>query len=210
MMHHRPFQKVIRLGGMFIFLLGFAAYGSALASKFDARSSTPVRRTATWPGPTVTRSTTSLARTRIPPGHAKKTGTPHIPPGLAKKTKTPTATPTPARPVTGSVLIEDGRCCAGGCIGQVIDIDVEFSASSPFGKVDEMRVARSSFCWDEPAMRDAAWESFTPLKTYPFRIAPNWVPFYVSAQFRDEHGNLSPVYCDDFHVEGWCVITRTP
>jgi hypothetical protein len=56
----------------------------------------------------------------------------------------------------------------------------------------------------EPEMQAVGWEPFAPLKTYSFTIVPNWVPFYVNAQFRDEYGNLSPVYCDDFHVEGWC------
>lgn len=206
MKHHIPLQKTIRLGGMLILLLGFAAYGSVLAAKLDERSSAPVRKTSTWPGPTVTRIPTRLTTTRIPPGHARKTGTPHVPPGLARKT----TTPTPRRQWTGSVLIEDGRCCAGGCAGQLIDIDVEYTASSPFGKVEEMRVATSSYCWAEPMLAAAAWEPFSPLKTYPFTVFINWVPFYVSAQFKDEHGNLSPVYCDDFHVEGWCVVTGTP
>jgi hypothetical protein len=51
-------------------------------------------------------------------------------------------------------------------------------------------------------MEPASWERFAASKTFPVYVALNWVGFYVSAQFQDEHGNLSPVYCDDISVEG--------
>jgi hypothetical protein len=30
----------------------------------------------------------------------------------------------------------------------------------------------------------------------------NWTGFYVSVQYRDAEGNLSPVVCDDISIEG--------
>jgi hypothetical protein len=106
--------------------------------------------------------------------------------------------------VTGSVLIEGGNEATGGIAGETIQIDTEFTAASPFGTVDQMRVrtAYGGGCFTEAGMQTAAWEPFAAAKTFSLSIGLNWIGFYVSAQFQDEHGNLSPVYCDDISVEG--------
>ena len=65
-----------------------------------------------------------------------------------------------------------------------------------------MRVRPTGGCSANQDMESAAWEPFAESKTFPVYVALNWVGFYVSAQFQDEHGNLSPVYCDDISVEG--------
>jgi hypothetical protein len=46
------------------------------------------------------------------------------------------------------------------------------------------------------------WQPFVAQVDYPFRPPINWSGFYISVQYRDELGNLSPVYCDDISVEG--------
>lgn len=57
-------------------------------------------------------------------------------------------------------------------------------------------------CYAETEMAAVNWEPFVPSKTYPVVVALNWAGYYVSAQFQDEQGNVSPVYCDDISVEG--------
>jgi len=105
--------------------------------------------------------------------------------------------------VNGSVLIEDGRCCAGGAAGSEIQIRVAFQAASGAGQVNEMRViSAGGGCRSEAEMAAANWEPFAPVKNYPFSPPINWVGFYVSVQYRDSSGNISPVYCDDISVEG--------
>jgi hypothetical protein len=65
-----------------------------------------------------------------------------------------------------------------------------------------MRVNPSGTCFTEEKMAAAEWEPFAVSKNFPVQVGINWNGFYVSAQFQDEHGNLSPVYCDDIAVEG--------
>jgi hypothetical protein len=106
-------------------------------------------------------------------------------------------------PVSGTVLIEEGRCCVGGVAGSEIQIGVAFQAASSYGNVNEMRVlATGGGCRREQEMGAAIWEPFSALKTYPFNLPINWVGFYVSVQYRDTSGNISPVICDDISVEG--------
>jgi len=107
-----------------------------------------------------------------------------------------------AFPLVGSVEIEEGRCCVGGTSGDTIEVQVSFSANSPFGIVEEMRVRTTGSCFTENDMVDTGWEPLVPSKTYPVHVAINWIGFYVSVQYRDNLGNLSPVYCDDIGVEG--------
>jgi hypothetical protein len=57
-------------------------------------------------------------------------------------------------------------------------------------------------------MEQAAWEPFVTQRSFPFTLAINWVGFYISAQYRDQHGNLSPAFCDDISLEG--MPPRTP
>jgi len=106
-------------------------------------------------------------------------------------------------PVSGTVLIEEGRCCVGGVAGSEIQIGVAFQAASFLGEGTQMRVlATGGGCHREDEMDEANWEPFVPAKTYPFYPPINWVGFYVSVQYRDTSGNISPVYCDDISVEG--------
>lgn len=111
-----------------------------------------------------------------------------------------------AFPVTGSVQIEGGRGAAGGTAGSQITLKVQLSAASPAGKVTQMRVQPTTNC--RQTALTAAWEPFAPEKSFTTTLALNWVGFYVSAQFKDEKGNLSPIYCDDISLEGNPV--RTP
>ncbi|HEY44054.1 MAG TPA: hypothetical protein G4O11_08745 [Anaerolineae bacterium] len=129
---------------------------------------------------------TSFLATRIPP----RIVTPLLP------------TLTPYRPVHGSVVIEGGNCCVGGIAGETIEIVVTFEASSPMADVTEMRVRLGSFHFTEDDMAHAEWEEFVPYKTYSIQVALNWVGFYITVQYRDELGNLSPIYRDDISVEG--------
>lgn len=106
-----------------------------------------------------------------------------------------------AYPITGSVEINDGMCCAGGKVGSVANLQVKFRANSPSAPVTEMRVRNA--CVTEIEMSGAAWEPFVSEKTFPIKITvANWVGWYIAVQFRDANGNLSPVYCDDISVEG--------
>lgn len=107
-----------------------------------------------------------------------------------------------AFPVTGSVLIESGRCCAGGVAGSQVSLKVEFQAASPAGRVVEMKAQPGSGCIKDPAQLTGAWEPFQPSKTYSAGLAINWVGWYLNVQYRDERGKLSPVYCDDISLEG--------
>jgi hypothetical protein len=106
---------------------------------------------------------------------------------------------TTAFPVTGSVDIGPGRSRAGGFEGETIQVRVDFSATSPFGRVSRMRVT-----WGCRADTEHAdWEPFVDSKTYPVTVVLNWTGFYICVQFQDEYGNLSPVYHDDISVEGF-------
>jgi len=105
-------------------------------------------------------------------------------------------------PLTGSVLIAEGRCCAGGTAGSTISLPVTFKAASPAAKVTEMRVQTGGGCQkNEPAL-NAPWEPFQEVKSYPARLTINWVGWWINVQYRDAAGNLSPVYCDDISLEG--------
>jgi hypothetical protein len=108
----------------------------------------------------------------------------------------------PERLVSGTVVLEGGRCCAGGVAGEAIQLEAEFQASSPFAEVTEMRVRPGSKFYDEQEMQAAPWESFKKQKTFSVPVVINWVGFYVSVQFRDAQGNISPVYYDDISIEG--------
>ncbi len=119
----------------------------------------------------------------------------------------PTLTHEPGPPlpiVTGSVSLEGGSCCAGATAGQTITLHADLAARSESSRVQEMRVWQTPGCQALPdkELEKVKWEPFAESKAFPFKVPINWVGFYVSAQFRDEHGNFSPVYCDDISVEG--------
>ncbi len=87
----------------------------------------------------------------------------------------------------------------GGTAGDTIQASVTFSAASQAGPVTEMRVGRTC---SEADLSSAPWEPFVTQKTYPVHVALNWVGWYISVQYRDSQGNVSPIYCDDISVEG--------
>jgi len=96
-----------------------------------------------------------------------------------------------------------GSSAAGGVAGETIQIRAEFAAASPYGAVTQMRVKQTVTCLtDQIKMDEASWEPFTTIKTFPVLVAINWIGFYVAAQYQDEKGNLSHIYCDDISVEG--------
>ena len=109
---------------------------------------------------------------------------------------------TPYLEMQGAVVIEEGRCCVGGSAGDTIQVEVAFGASSPFAPVTEMRVRVGGMPFSEREMAYAPWEPFRAQGSYPVLVAINWVGFYVSVQYRDAQGNVSPVFFDDISVEG--------
>jgi hypothetical protein len=106
-----------------------------------------------------------------------------------------------AFPLTGSVIIQDGRCCVGGVTGTTVQVQVDFSAQSSSGKVTDMRVSQAG-CQAGASSLDAPWEPFAAARDYPVNVAINWTSFTVGVQYRDDQGNLSPVYCANIGVEG--------
>jgi len=123
-------------------------------------------------------------------------------PRTSRGEQLPTFTPTPYLAVQGAVIIEEGRCCVGGVAGDMIQVGVGFRAGSPLAEITEMRVRVGSMPFNEREMAEADWEPFVRFRRYPVRVALNWVGFYVSVQYRDAQGNLSPIYHDDISVEG--------
>jgi hypothetical protein len=120
---------------------------------------------------------------------------------------------TPAPPssyvVTGSVVLKGGASVTGGTAGSVLAMDAAFKASSPSGSVTEMRAATRYGGGCLKDMSSVAWEPFAPTQTFTLTIGLNFIGFYVSAQFRDANGNLSPIVCDDISVEGMPVRPTT-
>ena len=109
---------------------------------------------------------------------------------------------TPYIPVSGSVELEGGACCAGGTAGETLTIKAVFEASSPYGEVQEMRCQTAGYALSESDLQQTEWESFSSEKEFETLLAINWVGFYVCVQYRDEIGNRSQVYCDDISLEG--------
>ena len=118
----------------------------------------------------------------------------------------PTLTPYLPQPWGGGmVMFEDGMCCAGGTTGEEIQLRASFNAGSPFGEVVEMRVRLGIYDATEEDMGEAEWEPFAGEKDYPWMVSTNWVGVWIFVQFRDDQGNVSPIYSDDISVEGMPV-----
>lgn len=116
-------------------------------------------------------------------------------------TQTAVAETRVAFPVTGSLVLQDGMCCAGGKVGTTIEIRAAFEATSPNTTVTHMRLLNR--CGTPDEMNAALWEPFVKQKSFSYKIlVPNWVGWYLAVQYRDANGNLSPGYCDDISVEG--------
>jgi hypothetical protein len=119
--------------------------------------------------------------------------------------------PQPTAIVQGSVVLEEGRCCVAGIAGQTVSIQAALDAGSPAAEVVEMRVRTGNTPFSEEEMAEAEWQPFEAEQTYEYTVPVNWTGFYVSVQYRDADGNLSPVYNDDVSVEGQPpTLTPTP
>lgn len=106
-----------------------------------------------------------------------------------------------AYPVSGSLVLQNGLCCAGGKVGTVVEIVAAFDATSPHTNVTQMRLL--NHCGTQSEMNTAPWELFVKQKTFSYKITvPNWVGWYLAVQYRDANGNLSPIYCADISIEG--------
>jgi hypothetical protein len=114
----------------------------------------------------------------------------------------PGTEPTPYYPVAGSVIIEGGRCCVGARAGEEIELAVEFDASSQFGEVADMRMRLANIRLSEEDLQATEWEPFVITTSLPVSVPLNWVTYYLAVQYRDEAGNLSPVYSAEIAVEG--------
>ena len=113
-----------------------------------------------------------------------------------------TAVPTPDAALSGSVVLEAGRCCVGAIAGSTVEIHAAFSASSAYAEITEMRVIARGAAARVEDFLDVAWEPFQTAGTFRTVAAINWVGFYVSVQFRDAQGHASPVFVDDISIEG--------
>jgi hypothetical protein len=113
-----------------------------------------------------------------------------------------TITLTPFQPLSGSIVIHQGSCCAGGQAGSLIDLDVQFEAFSANGEVLEMRVLSGVPSADEKDMELVPWEPFAYEKIFQLSLPTNWTTFWVHVQFRDETGLVSPIYSDEIALEG--------
>jgi hypothetical protein len=135
----------------------------------------------------------SYLATRVPP----------LPPS-------PVARSLPTPFVAGSLLIDDGNCCVAAIAGQSILIPVVFHAASPLAEVTEMRVRAGLTSFDELDLSETEWEPFSSEKQFEHVPPLNWSGFYVTVQFRDALGNLSPVYSSDISVEGMPAPPTSP
>lgn len=129
-------------------------------------------------------------------GPVATTAAPEIP--VITFTPSPTATTI----VYGSVVIEDGICCAGGLAGDEIEINVAFEAFSDAGEVVEMRLVTTFSRPGENRLVEEDWVPYESEMTFSTQLAVNWVGWWIGVQYRDDLGNLSPIYYDDISLEG--------
>jgi hypothetical protein len=105
----------------------------------------------------------------------------------------------------GSVLLNQGSCCAGGVAGQTITLTAWITATSPVANVTHMRLASrlADGCFSEAELALQPWIPYLTLALIPLEINQiNWIGFYASVQFRDAAGYLSHPVCDDISIEG--------
>jgi hypothetical protein len=122
----------------------------------------------------------------------------------------PAAQPGPTPFVTGSLFINDGKCCMAGVAGNPMVIPVVFQAVSPAAEITDMRSRAGPSSFGEADLSDNEWELFSPKKVFEYMPPLNWSGFYVTVQFRDALGNVSPVYSSDISVEGIPAAPMTP
>lgn len=126
----------------------------------------------------------------------------------------PTLAPPPFTPqpdaFTGAVQIQGGACCAGGLVGDVLDLRLAFAVYSPSAPVTAMRLRTNGVCFQEADLNQAEWQPFQAGMDLRYTVsAINWVGLWASVQYRDAEGNLSPVACDDISIEGMPAM-QTP
>jgi hypothetical protein len=121
-----------------------------------------------------------------------------VPPPLSS----PASTPIPTPFVVGSVGIAGGTCCLSAIAGQSVRIPVAFQASSPAAPISDFRVRAGLSPFDESDLSATEWQPFTAGRDFEYIPPLNWSAFYVTVQFRDALGNLSPVYSTHLSVEG--------
>ncbi len=108
-----------------------------------------------------------------------------------------------AFPVTGRIQVGDQKVI-GDKAGGKIDVTVLFEAASPLAPVREMRVKSNSIgrCLTPEEMSDSPWVPFATRQVHTVTVALNWTTFKLHVQYRDEKGNVSPVYCGEVAIEG--------
>lgn len=123
-----------------------------------------------------------------------------------------TVEPTPYTPVTGSVVFEDGSCCAGGIVGDTIELHIQFEAMSPIAEVTQMRYMTGSSIADEQDILSLEWQNYQSEVVIDYQVnAVNWLGHWVTVQYMDADGNVSPLISDDISIEGMPEMpTLTP
>ncbi|MFN8498674.1 MAG: hypothetical protein U0641_12550 [Anaerolineae bacterium] len=111
--------------------------------------------------------------------------------------------------VTGAVVLQDGACCAGGIANQPLNIHAAFTAASTVGVVTSMRVVAAWCPLAAQLIPGEPWQPFVNSMTYTITPPINWSSFDLAAQFQDNHGNVSPIYCADIAVEGMPPLPAT-
>ncbi len=111
--------------------------------------------------------------------------------------------------IQGSVELARGACCAGGPAGDTIQVPASFTAESPHGEIESMRVkTHRASCVVAGDMADSEWEPFTEVSGYEAVASSGWSSLFVSVQFQDAAGNISAVFCDDVAVEGMAPLPQ--
>jgi uncharacterized coiled-coil protein SlyX len=130
--------------------------------------------------------------------------------GPAPSTSAVDPPPTIVPLILGGVEIEEGKCCVGGVTGEEIDIRIRFSAIGLEVPTMEMRYLAGGYSQLDDQLDAVPWEPYVEELTFTYQIPTNWTGFYVRVQYRDSHGNLSPIYTDDISVEGMPPLTPSP
>ncbi len=126
----------------------------------------------------------------------------HLATSVLRLPSTPAGRAVPTPFVNGSLSIQGGKCCVGGIASQPLQIQVEFQALSPVAEIADMRVRTGSRAFNAEDFSNSEWEPFTAVREFTLAPPINWTGFYVSVQYRDALGNVSPVYSADISVEG--------
>jgi len=117
--------------------------------------------------------------------------------------------PSPTPFVTGTLFINDGKCCIAAIAGQAVVIPVVFQAVSPAAEITEMRVRAGLTSFNESDLSDTEWVPFSPRRVFEYVPPLNWSEFYVTVQYRDALGNKSAVYSASISAEGMPPVTTT-